>query len=108
MFTGDGWKPIAGETASKPEGRSAAGFIALLGVASVLIPTAGFVVGLVLSLLIPGCHCDEGAGCSGCGANGLVGFLLFGCFVGGLGALLTVLPASLLLAAIVGFLIKAK
>jgi hypothetical protein len=108
IFTGDGWKPIAGVAPIKPEGTSAAGVIALLGFATVLIPAACFVIGLVLSLLIPGCHCDEGAGCSGCGVDRVVGFLLFGGFAGGLGALMFVLPASLLLAGIVGLLTKTK
>jgi len=60
-----------------------------------------FLVGMVITLLVPGCHCDEGSGCSGCGLNSLVAFLLFGGFIGALFSLLFVLPASLLLAFVV-------
>lgn len=84
-----------------PKQVSAAGAIVRLGIASVIIPATAFVLGWVLVLLIPGCHCDEGAGCSGCGENGLVGFLVFNGFIGAFVALLTLLPGSLLLAGIV-------
>jgi hypothetical protein len=62
---------------------------------------AGFLVSLVLATVIPGCHCDEGAGCSGCGANELLAFTLFGGFVATILATFTVLPLSLVLAAII-------
>jgi hypothetical protein len=100
VFDGEGWEPLATKPV-KSEGKSASGIIVTLGIASVVVPLAGFVIGLVLSLIIPGCHCDEGAGCSGCGANGLIAFLLLGGFVGALFSLLTILPGSLALAGIV-------
>jgi hypothetical protein len=106
-FDGPGWKPLDGKPVPVPK-KSPAGIIVALGIASVLIPAAGFVIGLVLSILIPGCHCDEGAGCSGCGANGLVAFLLVGGFVGALATLMTVLPGSLLLATVVGLLTRRR
>jgi hypothetical protein len=101
IFGGAGWRPAEVKPAA-PKKRSAAGIIAVLGVASVVLPALAFLVGLAISNLVPGCRCDEGAGCHGCGANGLVEFMLFGGFVGALGAFLIVLPASLVIAAIVG------
>jgi hypothetical protein len=97
-FTGNGWRPLE-EKPSPPARPSIAGILAKLGIASVVLPALGFLVGLLLSNVIPGCHCDEGAGCRGCGANALVEHLLFGGFVGALGAFIFVLPVSLVLAA---------
>jgi hypothetical protein len=65
-------------------------------------------IGAALSSVIPGCHCDEGAGCHGCGADGLIGFLLLGGFVGALAALIFILPASFILAAIVNAMSKPR
>jgi len=103
LFGDAGWKPVEHGTQIEPQdaGSSGAGVIVKLGVAAVVIPAIAFAIGLALTNVIPGCRCDEGAGCHGCGANGLVELLLFGGFVGALGALMMVLPASLLLAAIV-------
>lgn len=79
---------------------SASSAIVKLGLATVAIPAIGFALGL--QYVIPGCHCDEGAGCNGCGpANGLIEFLIFGGFIGSLLALIFALPASLVLASIV-------
>ncbi len=50
-------------------------FITLTCLASSLIS------GLI-TLAIPGCHCDEGAGCNGCGLNFIFEFLIFGGFIG--------------------------
>ena len=80
---------------------SAASVTTKLGFAAVLLPATAFIAGLLLQFLIPGCKCDEGAGCHGCGPLGeLLGFLIFGGFVGALAALIFVLPVSLVLAAI--------
>lgn len=49
------------------------------------VPTAAFLLAALLTELIPGCKCDEGAGCHGCGMDGLVGFCLLGGFVTALG-----------------------
>jgi DNA-directed RNA polymerase subunit RPC12/RpoP len=82
---------------------SASSTIVKIGVAAVALPAIGFALGLALQAIIPGCKCDEGAGCSPCaGFGGLIGFLVFGGFVGALFSLLFLLPASLLLAAIAG------
>lgn len=48
------------------------------------VPTIAFVFAILVSILVPGCRCDEGAGCAGCGLNGLVAFCMFGGFVGAL------------------------
>ena len=85
---------------------AASRLITRLGLAAVGIPGVCFLIGVVLSSVIPGCHCDEGAGCHGCGANALIEFLLMGGFVGALGALIFILPASLILAAIVNMTSK--
>jgi hypothetical protein len=88
---------------------SSARVIVKIGVASVLLPAAAFIVGMllyaVMYAVMPECSCDEGSGCSGCGANDLIEILVFGGFVGALGALVTVLPASLLLSFVV-FVVK--
>lgn len=107
LFTGDGWRPIsdANEQADGSSGSSSGASIVLAtGIASVLVPAAGFCVGLLLRALIPGCRCDEGAGCAGCGVNALLELLLFGGVSAGLVALVTVLPASLLLAGVIGLM----
>ena len=105
LFSGSGWRPLAEPVALvQPNPTPVAKFIVKLGLASVAIPALAFVFGLLVSLIVPGCHCDEGAGCHGCGANDLVAFCLLGGFVGSLGALIFLLPASFVVAAIVGSL----
>ncbi|QTD43958.1 hypothetical protein [Ottowia testudinis] len=50
-----------------------------------------FAVSLVAGLIttvIPGCRCDEGAGCGGCGPNSLFEFLIFGGFIAGMFSLI--------------------
>lgn len=101
----DGWQPV--RTLPKKIG-SIAGLITKLGIASVLIPAAGCIIGLLLSIAIPGCHCDEGAGCRGCGLNGLIATLMFGGLVGGIFAFLFVLPVSLVLAGIVAIFTEPR
>ena len=97
----DGWRPLEeGGKSSQEASGSMVGVFVKLGLASVLLPALGFALGLVASQLIPGCHCDEGAGCRGCGENDLLSFLLFGGFVGALGAVVTVLPVCLVIAAL--------
>jgi len=105
LFAADGWSPADAPT--EPAKRSpAAAVIVKLGVATVLLPVVGFLIGLFLSSVIPGCHCDGSAGCQGCGLNGLISFLLFGGFAGALGALIVALPTSLVLALVVGAVSK--
>lgn len=81
--------------------RSAAGILMKLGLASVVIPFVGMCLGAFLANVIPGCSCDEGAGCHGCGLNRLVEVLAFGGGVAALGALITVLPCCVVLAFVV-------
>ena len=81
---------------------SAAKIIVSLSIAAVLVPAAACAIGIILIEIIPGCHCDEGAGCRGCGANGLVASLLFGGFVGAIVAAIF-LPAGIVIALIVRF-----
>src|SRR6516225_6550761 len=78
--------------------------IIVLAVAAVVVSVACFALGLGLQAAIPGCHCDEGAGCSFCaGFGNLISFLIFGGFIGALVSVLYVLPGSLLLATILRF-----
>ena len=100
IFGGAGWHPVEVKPATLKK-KSAAEVIAMLGVASFVLPALAFLIGLAVSNLVPGCRCDEGAGCHGCGANGLVEIMLFGGFVAALGSFLTVLPAALIIAAVV-------
>lgn len=81
---------------------SAPAVVALLGVASVLVPTIGVVVGYLLQLVIPGCSCaNESSMCGGCGVDALISFLIFGGAIGAFLAFLYVLFPALLLAGIV-------
>ncbi len=59
------------------------------------LSAAAFAVGLLVSYVVPGCHCDGGAGCHGCGANGLIEFLLFGGFIGAICSILIGIPVVL-------------
>jgi hypothetical protein len=75
--------------------RAALGLVALFLAASLL--------GAVLMLMIPGCRCDSGAGCSSCGsAGGLIELLLFGGFVAFLGSIIFLVPAAALLGFLLG------
>lgn len=88
---------------------SIASVILKVGVASVAIPGIGFVIGTILSAVIPGCHCDEGVGCHGCaGFDGLIALLMMGGFVAALAAFITVLPVSVVLAGIFGIFSKSE
>jgi hypothetical protein len=83
---------------------SAATITLKLGAGAVALPVLGFAIGIALQAAIPGCHCDEGAGCGGCaGLDGVIAFLMFGGFVGALLAVMFVLPASLLLSGLFAF-----
>jgi len=80
---------------------SAASTTVKFGVASVLLPATGFIIGTLLYAVLPNCKCDTGGGCHGCGSLGqLIEFLMFGGFVGALAAAIFVLPASLVVAGI--------
>jgi uncharacterized protein YqgC (DUF456 family) len=68
-----------------------------LGIASVLIPAAAFLISIAIHAVIPGCFCDEGAGCHGCGLNGLMDLAMFGGLVGAIVGLVIVLPAFVVL-----------
>lgn len=103
----DGWRPVDAEGINTNRS-SGASIILKLGVASVVLPAAAFVLGALLWQLIPGCRCDSGAGCHGCGIDGLVAFLLYGGFTGALAALVTLLPVSIMLAAIVGIIARTR
>ena len=50
-----------------------------------LVVVIFFLIGIAVQHFIPGCHCDEGAGCGGCGmvGNFFAGFS-FACMVFGL------------------------
>ena len=104
LFTGEGWAPVDIQPPVPPAPRSAASIIVMIGVASVLIPASGFIVAIILTAVVPGCSCNEGTGCHGCGANRLMEFVYFGGLVGALVAVVTTLPGSLVLAAVVRFL----
>ncbi len=96
----DGWKPHDYPSAEAGPGGSwsLAGIVACIGLASVLVPFAAVALGLLVSYCLPGCRCDEGAGCHGCGADYLLSMLLFDGFPAGMFGLMFVLPGSLVLA----------
>ncbi|WP_231409470.1 hypothetical protein [Ralstonia solanacearum] len=70
-----------------------------IGIASVALPMAMLALAYLLRSTIPGCACDEGAGCSGCGPMGeWIAFGLFGGFIGTWLAAIIALPVTLALA----------
>ena len=72
-------------------------------------PAIAAIVGAILMAIIPGCTCDEGEGCHGCGPlNGMSAFLMLGGFVGALAALISILPGSLLLAGVFTLFSRSK
>ena len=86
---------------------SAPGTVAKLGLWSVVLPAAGFLLGQLLLAIIPECKCDGGAGCNTCGGVGdLVAFLVFGGASGALLSAVAILPACLLVAVVVGMFTK--
>lgn len=106
-FGSDRWLPL--DALAQPGQRLAlAGLIFKLGLFAVLLPLLGFVLGLLLTQLLPGCECDASWGCHGCGANGLTELLYFGGRDGALFALIFVFPAAALLAAGMGLLARRR
>lgn len=99
-FGSDTWLPLDSQAGSRPPAGLAA-LIFKLGLASVLLPVAGFVIGALITALLPGCRCEEGLGCRGCGANGLTEFLLYDGLLAGLAAVMFVFPVSAVLAVLV-------
>lgn len=74
-----------GPTSAVPRGMA---FGVKVWLTMVATPAVAFAVAMLVSTVVPGCHCDEGAGCRGCGLNGLIEFCLFGGFVGAICALM--------------------
>lgn len=106
-FGADTWLPL--DALAQPgQRRILAGLIFKLGLLAVLLPLAGFVLGLLLTWLLPGCQCDAYWGCQGCAANGLTELLYFGGWDGALFALIYVFPAAALLAAVMGWLARRR
>ncbi|MFZ3001530.1 MAG: hypothetical protein WA071_14475 [Undibacterium umbellatum] len=68
-----------------------------LGIASFLIPAAAFLISIAIQALIPGCLCDEGAGCHGCGLNGLMAHAMFDGLIGAIIGVFIVFPAFVVL-----------
>lgn len=102
-FGADTWLPL--DSLGQPGPRlAAASLIVGAGLAAVLLPVLGFVLGLLGTLLVPGCRCDPSWGCQGCGANGLAEWLYFGGFDGALFAVVYLFPAAAALAAVVAFM----
>jgi hypothetical protein len=82
--------------------------ISCFSVAAVVLPAIGFAIGLGATSLIPGCYCNEGSGCNGCGFDGVVEFLVFGGFIGALMSAMFVLPTGLLLALVLRIFTKGN
>jgi hypothetical protein len=106
LFASDGWQPIAERPAGK--NGSAAELVVKLGVASVVIPLIAFAIGMLVGIVVPGCECDTGRGCHGCGPNWLVENILFGGFVGALFSAMFVLPSCLVLAGLISLFTKRE
>jgi hypothetical protein len=77
--------------------------IVKFGLGCVVVPAVALVLGMLLQTAIPGCRCDEGAGCYGCGmADAFLGLLIFGGFVFALLSAMFVLPLTLFLSWVIG------
>jgi RNA polymerase subunit RPABC4/transcription elongation factor Spt4 len=104
-FGADRWLSL--DVLAQPGQRlAAAGLIFKLGLLAVLLPLLGFVLGLLLTWLIPGCQCDPHWGCRGCAADALTELLYFGGFDGALFAVVFVLPVAAVLAAALALLAR--
>ena len=99
-FGSDTWLPLDALPHTRKR-LSAASLIFRFGLGAVLLPLASLVLGMLITAIVPGCHCDEIAGCDGCGVNRFTGLLLYGGYVGGLLAVLFVFPAAALLSGLV-------
>ena len=77
-----------------------------LGIASVLIPAAAFLISIAIQALIPGCLCDEGAGCHGCGLNELMAHAMFDGLIGAIAGVFIVLPAFIVLGMVLAMINK--
>ncbi len=74
----------------------------LFGVAIIVICAIAVVIGFGIQYCIPGCHCDEGAGCHGCGIfGGFIALLTFGGFVVAMATILLGIPLSIFMGFIV-------
>jgi hypothetical protein len=101
-FGQETWLPL--DALPQPAPRfSVASLLFKLGIVAVLLPLAGLVLGLLTTLLVPGCHCDEIFGCHGCGFNDITAFLLYDGYEFGLVAILVVFPAAVLLSGLLAF-----
>lgn len=69
------------ELTSQAKGRSI-GIIVWLFL--VIMPALAFLVATYITANVPGCRCDTGAGCHGCGLDSFVELCLFGGFIGSL------------------------
>jgi len=94
-FGHDSWLPLDALPPPAPR-YSVTGVLFRLGLVAVLLPLAGMLLGLLITFLVPGCHCDAIFGCQGCGANEIIAFLLYDGYEFGLLAILVVLPLSVL------------
>jgi len=98
---------ISEALAATPGSWPASAVLVAIGFASVVLPAVAGLMGALITSVVPGCSCDTGAGCHGCGANEFVAFLLYGGFTSALGAVFTVFPACLVLA-LVAYLFSSR
>jgi ABC-type phosphate transport system permease subunit len=71
------------------------------GTILVVTPALTFFLSSVLAGIIPGCNCNEGSGCHGCGADSLLEFLIMGGLTLTFVALLFLLPLCLISASVI-------
>jgi len=76
--------------------------------AIVLLACLAFAVGLAWSNFVPGCHCDTGAGCGGCGLDALVASLVFGGFICSLLSVFVVLPVGIIAGLVAAYLVNRR
>lgn len=96
---------VNASTAGMQRGNRVAAVVALLGIASVLFPLLGVLLGFLLQVLVPGCVCaNESSMCNGCGLDSLISFVYIGGMVGAFLGLVYVLVPALVLAALIWFI----
>lgn len=68
-----------------PESSSESGLAKKIKKAWILFTLACFsssIIAGLITLMIPGCHCDEGASCRECGLDSIFEFFIFDGFIG--------------------------
>lgn len=72
------------------------------------ITLGSFFLGMLLQFIIPGCSCDEGAGCSGCGIDMVLEALIFYGFIGFMITVVVLTPLAAVFSIISAYMSSKK